>query len=120
VITVFYDGKCGLCRREITHYRNIAPEGIFEWVDITVTPAEFNALGFSLSEGLKALHVRDNENVIHKGVDAFIIIWQALPRWRMLAGIVGLPFIRPAAASLYTAFAAWRFNRLGYEKCDLQ
>jgi len=120
VITVFYDGKCGLCRREIHHYRNIAPEGVFEWVDITVSPAGFNALGFSLSEGLKALHVRDNEHVIHKGVDAFIIIWQALPGWRMLGSTVRLPFIRPVAASLYNTFASWRFNRLGYGKCDLQ
>jgi predicted DCC family thiol-disulfide oxidoreductase YuxK len=29
MITVFYDGKCGLCRREIEYYKRIALEGIF-------------------------------------------------------------------------------------------
>ena len=29
MITVFYDGKCGLCRREIAHYMRIAPAGIY-------------------------------------------------------------------------------------------
>ena len=35
MITVFYDGKCGLCSKEINHYIKIAPEGIFNWQDIT-------------------------------------------------------------------------------------
>ena len=26
-VTVFYDGKCGLCSREINHYKKIAPNG---------------------------------------------------------------------------------------------
>ena len=25
--TVFYDGKCGLCSKEINHYKKIAPNG---------------------------------------------------------------------------------------------
>ena len=35
LITVFYDGKCGLCNKEIDHYRKISPGGIFHWQDIT-------------------------------------------------------------------------------------
>ena len=35
MITVLYDGKCGLCRKEINHYRKIAPDNIFDWQDIT-------------------------------------------------------------------------------------
>ena len=29
MIKVFYDGKCGLCSKEINHYRKIAGAGIF-------------------------------------------------------------------------------------------
>jgi predicted DCC family thiol-disulfide oxidoreductase YuxK len=36
MISVFYDGKCGMCRKEITHYKRIAPENVFNWIDITV------------------------------------------------------------------------------------
>ena len=37
LITVFYDGKCGLCNKEIDHYRKISPVGIFNWQDITTS-----------------------------------------------------------------------------------
>ncbi|MGZ8152736.1 MAG: thiol-disulfide oxidoreductase DCC family protein [Methylovulum sp.] len=120
MITVFYDGKCGLCRREIEHYQRIASAGVFEWVDITVTPALFTALGLSVSDGLKVLHVRSEDGALHKGMDAFTAIWQALPpRWRVLGYIAGLPIIRLIMNSLYGHFAKWRFKHLGYDKCDL-
>ena len=119
MITVFYDGKCGLCRREIEHYKRIAPHGIFEWVDITVAPEAFIALGYEVADGLKELHVRDGSGVVHSGVDGFIVIWQQLARWRVLAVFVGLPIIRPVAQRLYGAFAAWRFKKLGYGTCEL-
>ena len=35
MITVFYDGKYGLCAREIGYYRRIAPDGVFAWQDVT-------------------------------------------------------------------------------------
>jgi predicted DCC family thiol-disulfide oxidoreductase YuxK len=119
VISVFYDGKCGLCRREIAHYIRIAPEGVFAWVDITVTPEPFNAHGYAVADGLKALHVRDDAGIMHVGVDAFIAIWLQLPRWHILAWIVRLPIIRPVAQRLYAAFGAWRFKKLGYAACDI-
>jgi predicted DCC family thiol-disulfide oxidoreductase YuxK len=119
MITVFYDGKCGLCRREIEHYKRIAPQGVFAWVDITTTPEAFTALGYSLHDGLKALHVRDGAGQMHVGVDGFAMLWQQLPRWRMLAWLVRLPMIRPLAGRLYSAFAAWRFKKLGYGTCEL-
>ncbi len=119
MITVFYDGKCGLCRREIAHYMHIAPKGVFEWMDITVTPEPFTTLGYSVPAGLKALHVRDDAGGMHVGVDAFIAIWLQLPRWRMLAALVRLPIIRPLAKGLYRMFAEWRFKKLGYGACDL-
>jgi len=119
MITVFYDGKCGLCRREINHYIRIAPSGIFAWVDITVTPEPFTALGYKVSDGLAALHVRDAGGKMHVGVDAFIAIWRQLPRWRALAVVAGLPLIHPLARMLYRIFARWRFKKLGYAACDL-
>ena len=30
MITVFYDGKCGLCSKEIKYYRRIAISGVFD------------------------------------------------------------------------------------------
>ena len=51
LVTVFYDGKCGLCSKEINHYRKIAPENVFDWQDITENQAKLNKQG-NLSQNL--------------------------------------------------------------------
>lgn len=114
MITVFYDGKCGLCRREIEHYKHIAPEGIFIWQDITANASTLESLGIAYADGLKLLHAQDAQGKIHIGVDAFLLIWQQMPRWRILAIIVAAPFIRPLVNIIYRCFAAWRFKRLSH------
>merc|ERR1711973_223740 len=55
-ISVFYDGKCGLCDKEISHYKKIAPPEIFNWQDITECDKQLRERGVSLAEGLKLLH----------------------------------------------------------------
>lgn len=112
MITVFYDGKCGLCAKEIGYYRRVAPNGIFDFQDITQSSEELAKAGVSLSEGLKILHVQDEAGIIHKGVDAFILIWAQLQFWKILAALVSLPLVKPVAYFLYTRFAEWRFKRL--------
>lgn len=117
MITIFYDGKCGLCAKEINYYRKIAPVGIFNWQDITESDDELKKEGISLSEGLRLLHAKDNQGRIHIGVDAFILIWKQLKWWRNLAFFVGLPIIYQVADFLYRYFANWRFKRLKH--CQL-
>ena len=114
MIRVFYDGKCGLCRREIEHYQRIAPEGVFDWVDITVDASALARLGVAYADGLKLLHAQDLQGKLHVGPDAFILIWRQIPRLRILALIVGAGFIRPVADRAYRIFAAWRFKRLAH------
>ncbi len=112
LITVFYDGKCGLCSKEINHYRRIAPSGLFDWQDITESPDALHAEGINLSEGLKILHAKNIDGSLAIGVDAFILIWQQLARWRLLAIFVSLPVVRQFADYAYRKFAEWRFKRL--------
>ena len=117
MITVFYDGKCNLCSKEINYYRKIAPNNIFDWQDITESADGLRKEGLSLAKGLKLLHVKDNKDLMHVGVDAFILIWKQLRRWRLLASFVGLPIIYQIANIAYARFADWRFKRL--EHCQL-
>jgi predicted DCC family thiol-disulfide oxidoreductase YuxK len=120
MITVFYDGKCGLCRREIEHYKRIAHQGIFDWVDITKTPDPFTSRGYVVKEGLKALHVEDGNGRMRIGMAAFGVIWSGLPwAWPLLSYPLRVPLILSLAEAIYFRFAAWRFKRLGYDKCDI-
>jgi len=94
MITVFYDGKCGLCASKINYYSKIAPKGIFNRQDITESADELKKEGISLPEGLKLLHAKDDAGQRHVGVDAFVLIWKQLRLWQILAAFVALPSIR--------------------------
>jgi predicted DCC family thiol-disulfide oxidoreductase YuxK len=117
MLTVFYDGQCGLCAKEINYYRKIAPPGIFNWQDITQSTDAINAEGISLAQGLKLLHVKNHDGTLHTGVDAFILIWKQLKRWRLLATLISLPIAYQLTKLVYITFANWRFKRLKH--CQL-
>jgi predicted DCC family thiol-disulfide oxidoreductase YuxK len=118
-ISVFYDGTCGLCAKEINHYKKIAPNNIFEWIDITEDLVLFEALGYTQKDGLMALHAYDHNKVMHKGVEAFIVIWAQLKRWNLLAHFVSIIRIRQIANFVYKHFAKWRFKKMGYATCPI-
>lgn len=111
MITVYYDGKCGLCSREIAFYKRIAPKDRFDWVDITKTPERIEAIGVSFADAMRALHVRDDHCRLQTGVSAFVTIWRAIPLFRPLSLVVGLPLINTVARFAYDRFADWRFKR---------
>lgn len=117
MLTVYYDGKCGLCRREIEYYKRVAPADRFVWLDIATDPASLADFDISQADALRRLHARDASGVVYVGVAAFIAIWQGLNYWRYLAMIVNLPFLKPLAAFTYDRFADYRFSRLTH--CQL-
>ncbi len=115
-VTVYYDGKCGLCRKEISYYKKIAADGQFVWSDIAHDVRPLSLLGVSQMDALRRLHATDSKGKLHIGVNAFILIWQQLPAWRLLAMLVDIPVLRHMAAMLYNAFADYRFARLKHCK----
>lgn len=117
--TVFYDGKCSLCAKEIAYYQKISPQGVLRFIDLTQDMSLFKQHGKDLATGLKQLHVLDKTGVMQMGLNAFICIWQLLPKWRILAFIVKLPIIHFCLSQLYRTFAYWRFKKNGYDHCNL-
>ena len=115
-LTVFYDGRCGLCAREIAHYRKIAQPEDFEWCDIFESQDQLKALGIELAQALKMLYASDAQNRRFSGVDTFLQIWQRLPKWywRFLANLLSLPGIYRLCIWAYALFAKWRFKRYNY------
>lgn len=111
MITVFYDGSCGLCSREIAHYRRIAPDGVFDWCNIVQHEAHLAREGVAVQDAMQSLHALDHYGRIHTGVDAFVLIWQHIPSWHLAATFVSQPIIKTIAAALYRYFADWRFRR---------
>ena len=112
MLKVYYDGKCGLCSREIEYYKRVAPADRFVWLDIATDPVGLDDLDISQADALRRLHACDAAGNVYVGVAAFIAIWQGLNYWRYLAMIVDLPILRPLVAFAYDRFADYRFSRL--------
>ena len=117
MLTVYYDGKCGLCRREIEYYKRVAPPGRFLWLDIANDPTSLAVLDVSQADALRRLHARDAAGTVYVGVAAFIAIWQGLNYWKYLALIFKLPLLKAIASVVYDRFADYRFSRLTH--CQL-
>jgi len=118
MITVLYDGKCGLCCREIAFYRKIAPKGRFQWIDVMSDKESLLTFNIRQRDALMALHVFDDDSRCLIGVDAFSVIWKAIPGFRSLGYFVSVPVIRPVARWIYAAFGALRFRLRGYHYCE--
>ena len=67
MIKVLYDGKCGLCNKEISYYKKIANDKKFKWLDIANNPKdlrEFNVTGKDAESSLVRANITCNKNGI--------------------------------------------------------
>ena len=112
LIQVFYDGKCGLCSKEINYYKKISPQNIFKWNDIANNPDDLKVIKVSQYDALMYLHALDRNKNLKIGVDACILIWDELKLWNLLSFFVKLPIIYQLTKSLYNMFVSYRFKKL--------
>ena len=111
-LTVFYDGGCPACSREIALYRRRELTGRVAWIDLAQNPEALTPHGVTLEEGMRYLHAFGVDGQRHAGVDAFIEIWRRVPGCRPLAALVGFPGIRALAQLGYRLFARYLRPRL--------
>ena len=111
---VFYDGDCPLCRREIDHYRRVDRASRIRWVDAASDPDSLGDFGLTLDVAMAELHVLDVAGQWQRGVDAFLVIWDHLPRYRWLTALVRGLRLRSPLGVIYRHFARWRYRR----RCD--
>lgn len=106
-VTVYYDGLCRLCSREIEHYRRQKGAENIRFMDIT--SAQFDAAkeGVDGRKVHQVMHVRKGQNIYTK-VDAFIEIWKQLPRYSWAATWARKPVIRWVLDGGYEIFAKVR------------
>jgi len=109
--TMFYDGGCPLCSREVAHYRRIDLHQNVRWLDISEHPEHLEEYGVSHVAAMKHLHVLDQNGNMVRGAYAFHALWQALPRYRFLAKAASFPGILPIMNKVYEQFARRRFAK---------
>jgi 3-demethoxyubiquinol 3-hydroxylase len=90
-LTVYYDGACPVCSREMAMYRQQPGGDACSWVDASRCSASELGPGLDPQRALARMHVRQADGTLVDGAAAFILMWQALPATRGLGRLAALP-----------------------------
>ena len=119
-LTVFYDGACPLCAKEISHLNGLdeSPSGqcAIEFVDLASLPDDATLrarLGsgstVTRSDAMGSLHIVNNRTgAVSTGMESFVAMWSRLPYWRTFSRLFSVPGVMPVANVVY---GVWARNR---------
>lgn len=102
---VIYNGDCPICAPEIRSYRRQARDANADLTFCDLNDMNLSRYDLTPDQAAKRLHVIQDERLI-SGVEAFLVIWRALPKLRWLARLVDRPVVRPIAGWIYNAILA--------------
>ena len=88
---VYFNNSCKICRSEINLYKREKIEDI-DWIDITNNELAGKETNKNDKQLLRRLHVKDNDKVL-EGAEAFLYVWQKIPKYRFLYKFFKLPII---------------------------
>ena len=114
--TVFFDGSCPLCRREISIYKNAVPSIPIKWVDVSVGTQ--GIAGRSCGELMSRFHVQAADGILRSGAAAFVSLWLLYPGWRWLGKFGSLPGMHHVLELVYRCFlfvrpsVQWIFRKI--------
>ena len=103
-LTVYYDGSCPLCSREIGWYQKQKGGDTISWLDVSESTSEWVSPQLSTCDALRRLHVKKVDGTFVSGAAAFSALWLELPRFKMLGLFIGLPFMSSIAEFTYRLF----------------
>jgi predicted DCC family thiol-disulfide oxidoreductase YuxK len=104
--TIYYDGLCILCSREIDVFRALVRDGSLAYVDISLPDFDPAAHGVDPVSVNRHMHVRDEQTGrMLVGADALAGMWECVPGFRWLAWLSRLPMLRQISDVGYEVFA---------------
>lgn len=110
-LTVFYDGGCNLCNKEIRHYKRLDRMHQILWIDIATSRHNLADYDLTFEDAMSELHATRGNGENISGVDAFIAIWETLQEYRWLAAAAKLVTVKKVLVLIYPHFARWRLKR---------
>jgi predicted DCC family thiol-disulfide oxidoreductase YuxK len=104
-LRVLYNADCPVCRAEIDHYAAHAAARDLPIRFDDLNGPDITLWGISPDSAARRLHVLHEGRVV-AGMEAFRLLWDAMPRYRWLARVTGWPGVRQAADVVYDRVAA--------------
>ena len=99
---VYFNNSCSVCRMEINHYKKFNEK--LGWIDVTNNKEAEKETAKSSAELIRRLHV-EQDGKIYQGIDAFLIVWSRLPKYRWLYKLIKTPGIYHASYIAYECLA---------------
>jgi len=110
--TVYYDGGCLVCTREIALYQRQDGADQVCWVDVAHCAPEALGPGLNREAAMARLHMRRTDGSLASGAEAFTLLWRSLPRWawlgRLLGSRIALAVLEPAYRLFLVMRLLWR------------
>ena len=88
---VYFNNSCKICKAEIDLYKKQKIQEI-NWVDITNNDLAQKETSRNSKELLRRLHIKKGEKII-QGAEAFLVLWEKMPKYRFLYKFFKLPII---------------------------
>ena len=107
-LTVFYDGSCPLCSREIAVYSRRDTAGRIHWADVSSCFPQALPEGLTRQDALARFHVQRADGALISGAGAFAELWMRTPGFRWFGRIARLPVIHGVLDRTYGIFLDWR------------
>lgn len=101
--SVYFDGGCPICTREIGFYQRQDGANNIDWVDVSRCEEAALPKGVSREAAMARFHVA-NATGLTDGAPAFIQLWCALPRFRFIGRVLSIPPIPTLLNWAYAGF----------------
>lgn len=111
--TVYFDGACPVCSREVAMYRRQPGADGVQWIDVAQCASADLGPGLSRDAALARLHLRQADGTLVSGAAAFTTLWRALPRWAWLGRLLGKG---PGLWLLESGYRVFLIMRRGWRK----
>ena len=93
-LTVFFDGSCPICSKEINFYKMRAGADELSWVDVSDEEISIPIQTRSREELMARFHVLSSSGELVSGGAAFAELWASLPAFKIFGKIFKLPILR--------------------------
>jgi len=100
-LTIWFDGSCPLCTREIALMKRLDRRGAIDFIDVAASGVA--ECPVDRAELLARFHAREN-GVLLSGAGAFAAMWRAIPLLRPLGLLARIPIVLALLERCYVAF----------------
>ena len=107
-IEVYYNSACPVCDAGVRNQQRVMDNPAASdanWIDMTKDGNALKDDSLSLDHVRRHIFVRDAEGRLHRGADAFAVLFEATPGRRWIGRMMMLPGLRGLSRLLYDWFA---------------